>query len=45
LLFFIQEEDYCGAIQLCLECQEAASTYRHFKCIRSVFTFDGLWCL
>lgn len=29
----LEEEDYCGAIQLCLECQEAASTYRHFKCI------------
>ncbi|CAG2196870.1 VPS50 [Mytilus edulis] len=29
----LEEEDYCGAIQLCLECQQAASTYRHFKCI------------
>ncbi|XP_048779720.2 syndetin-like isoform X2 [Ostrea edulis] len=29
----MEEEDYCGAIQLCLECQKAASTYRHFTCI------------
>ncbi|KAJ8298925.1 hypothetical protein KUTeg_022985 [Tegillarca granosa] len=27
------EEDYCGAIQLCLECMKAASTYKHYKCI------------
>nr|KAG5709163.1 hypothetical protein BaRGS_028619 [Batillaria attramentaria] len=27
------EEDYSGAIQLCLECQKAASTFRHYKCI------------
>lgn len=29
----MEEEDYCGAIQLCLECQKAASTYKHFTCI------------
>ncbi|XP_062608119.1 syndetin-like isoform X1 [Saccostrea cucullata] len=29
----MDEEDYCGAIQLCLECQKAASTYKHFTCI------------
>ncbi|XP_041367289.1 syndetin-like [Gigantopelta aegis] len=29
----MEEEDYCGAIQLCLECQKAASTFRHYKCI------------
>ncbi|XP_014777198.1 syndetin [Octopus bimaculoides] len=28
-----QEEDYSGAIQLCLECQNAASTFRHYHCI------------
>ncbi|PIK49551.1 putative coiled-coil domain-containing protein [Apostichopus japonicus] len=27
------EEDYPGAIQLCLECQNAAVTFRHYKCI------------
>jgi len=32
----MQEEDYPGAIQLCLECQKAASTYRHYTCIRQV---------
>ena len=30
-----QEEDFPGAIQLCLECQKAASTYKHYHCIRS----------
>lgn len=29
----LEEEDYPGAIQLCLECQKAASTYRHYTCI------------
>ncbi|XP_070199146.1 syndetin-like [Littorina saxatilis] len=29
----MEEEDYSGAIQLCLECQKAASTFRHYKCI------------
>ncbi|XP_071803209.1 syndetin-like isoform X1 [Asterias amurensis] len=29
----LEEEDYPGAIQLCLECQKAASTFRHYKCI------------
>ncbi|KAL5006892.1 hypothetical protein ScPMuIL_015698 [Solemya velum] len=29
----MEEEDYCGAIQLCLECQKAASIFRHYKCI------------
>uniref|UniRef100_A0A8C2G4D3 VPS50 EARP/GARPII complex subunit n=1 Tax=Cyprinus carpio TaxID=7962 RepID=A0A8C2G4D3_CYPCA len=27
------EEDYPGAIQLCLECQKAASTFKHYNCI------------
>uniref|UniRef100_A0AAZ3Q7H5 VPS50 EARP/GARPII complex subunit n=1 Tax=Oncorhynchus tshawytscha TaxID=74940 RepID=A0AAZ3Q7H5_ONCTS len=30
------EEDYPGAIQLCLECQKAASTFKHYSCIRYV---------
>ncbi|XP_053570024.1 syndetin [Bombina bombina] len=29
----LEEEDYPGAIQLCLECQKAASTFRHYSCI------------
>ncbi|XP_077862394.1 syndetin-like [Saccoglossus kowalevskii] len=29
----MEEEDYPGAIQLCLECQKAASTFKHFTCI------------
>ncbi|GFS12991.1 coiled-coil domain containing 132 [Elysia marginata] len=29
----MEEEDYSGAIQLCLECQKAASTFRHYTCI------------
>lgn len=29
----MEEEDFCGAIQLCLECQKAAVTFRHYKCI------------
>ncbi|XP_074055467.1 syndetin isoform X3 [Macrotis lagotis] len=29
----LEEEDYPGAIQLCLECQQAASTFRHYSCI------------
>ncbi|PIK37174.1 putative coiled-coil domain-containing protein, partial [Apostichopus japonicus] len=29
----LEEEDYPGAIQLCLECQNAAVTFRHYKCI------------
>lgn len=29
----LEEEDFPGAIQLCLECQKAASTFRHYKCI------------
>ncbi|KAL4225130.1 hypothetical protein ACF0H5_015823 [Mactra antiquata] len=29
----MEEEDYCGAIQLCLECQKAAETLKHYKCI------------
>uniref|UniRef100_A0A7M4FA69 VPS50 subunit of EARP/GARPII complex n=1 Tax=Crocodylus porosus TaxID=8502 RepID=A0A7M4FA69_CROPO len=31
----LEEEDYPGAIQLCLECQKAASTFKHYSCIRS----------
>uniref|UniRef100_A0A671T0E4 Syndetin-like n=1 Tax=Sinocyclocheilus anshuiensis TaxID=1608454 RepID=A0A671T0E4_9TELE len=29
----LEEEDYSGAIQLCLECQKAASTFKHYNCI------------
>uniref|UniRef100_A0A8C2ZK63 VPS50 subunit of EARP/GARPII complex n=1 Tax=Cyclopterus lumpus TaxID=8103 RepID=A0A8C2ZK63_CYCLU len=29
----LSEEDYPGAIQLCLECQKAASTFKHYSCI------------
>lgn len=29
----LEEEDYAGAIQLTLECQKAAVTFRHFTCI------------
>ncbi|XP_076349284.1 vacuolar protein sorting 50 isoform X1 [Tachypleus tridentatus] len=29
----LEEEDYPGAIQLCLECQKAAIQFRHYKCI------------
>uniref|UniRef100_T1J3I3 Vacuolar protein sorting-associated protein 54 n=1 Tax=Strigamia maritima TaxID=126957 RepID=T1J3I3_STRMM len=29
----LEEEDFPGAIQLCLECQKVASTFKHFKCI------------
>nr|XP_020016751.1 syndetin-like [Castor canadensis] len=29
----LEEEDYPGAIQLCLECQNAASTFKHYSCI------------
>lgn len=29
----LEEENFPGAIQLCLECQKAASTFRHYKCI------------
>ncbi|XP_038176299.1 syndetin [Arvicola amphibius] len=29
----LEEEDYPGAIQLCLECQQAASTFKHYSCI------------
>ncbi|PRD25485.1 UNVERIFIED_CONTAM: Syndetin [Trichonephila clavipes] len=34
----LQEEDYPGAIQLCLECQKAASTFKHFSCISELST-------
>uniref|UniRef100_A0A8C6U268 VPS50 EARP/GARPII complex subunit n=1 Tax=Neogobius melanostomus TaxID=47308 RepID=A0A8C6U268_9GOBI len=34
----LEEEDYPGAIQLCLECQKAASTFKHYSCIRSTHT-------
>ncbi|XP_052286176.1 syndetin-like isoform X2 [Dreissena polymorpha] len=27
------EEDFCGAIQLCLECQKAAAMLKHYACI------------
>uniref|UniRef100_A0A3P9AGV4 VPS50 EARP/GARPII complex subunit n=1 Tax=Esox lucius TaxID=8010 RepID=A0A3P9AGV4_ESOLU len=29
----LEEEDFPGAIQLCLECQKAASTFKHYSCI------------
>ncbi len=29
----LAEDDYPGAIQLLLECQQAAVTYSHFTCI------------
>ncbi|XP_041478383.1 syndetin-like [Lytechinus variegatus] len=29
----MEEEDYPGAIQLCQECQRAASNFKHYKCI------------
>ncbi|XP_067934677.1 syndetin-like [Watersipora subatra] len=29
----LQKEDYAGAIELCLECQKAASIFRHYTCI------------
>ncbi|GIY34880.1 hypothetical protein CDAR_389061 [Caerostris darwini] len=34
----LEEEDYPGAIQLCLECQKAASTFKHFSCISELNT-------
>uniref|UniRef100_A0A667YWK4 VPS50 subunit of EARP/GARPII complex n=1 Tax=Myripristis murdjan TaxID=586833 RepID=A0A667YWK4_9TELE len=36
----LEEEDYPGAIQLCLECQKAASTFKHYSCIRYVEQLD-----
>uniref|UniRef100_A0A8C5T8H8 VPS50 subunit of EARP/GARPII complex n=1 Tax=Malurus cyaneus samueli TaxID=2593467 RepID=A0A8C5T8H8_9PASS len=33
IVFYPKEEDYPGAIQLCLECQKAASTFKHYSCI------------
>uniref|UniRef100_A0A2R5LDX3 Coiled-coil domain-containing protein n=1 Tax=Ornithodoros turicata TaxID=34597 RepID=A0A2R5LDX3_9ACAR len=29
----LEEENYAGAIQLCLACQNAASTLKHYRCI------------
>ncbi|CAB4017531.1 syndetin isoform X2, partial [Paramuricea clavata] len=29
----LQEEDYPGAINLCLECEKAARAFKHYKCI------------
>ena len=29
-----QEGDYPTATQLCLECQSAIETYKHFTCVR-----------
>lgn len=34
----LQEDDFTGAIQLCLECQKVAATYRYFTCIRCVIS-------
>jgi hypothetical protein len=34
VVVIFKEEDYPGAIQLCLECQNAASTFKHYSCIR-----------
>ena len=37
---YIQEdEDYYNAIRLCLECQQAASTYSYFNCIRYTYVY------
>ncbi|MGH0143588.1 UNVERIFIED_CONTAM: hypothetical protein FKN15_026982 [Acipenser sinensis] len=36
----LEEEDYPGAIQLCLECQKAASTFKHYSCIRREKSFS-----
>lgn len=43
----LQEEDYPGAIQLCLECQKAASTFKHYSCIRYDMKCDIItsWCI
>eukprot|EP00794_Sanderia_malayensis_P003270 gene3270-3751_t len=32
----LQEDDYPTAIQLCLECQKAAETFRQYNCIREL---------
>nr|XP_009859546.1 syndetin [Ciona intestinalis] len=34
----MEDEDYAGAIQLCLECQHAAATYKHYHCIKDLST-------
>lgn len=34
----LKAEDYPGAIQLLLECQKAAATFRHFTCISELST-------
>uniref|UniRef100_A0A3B3V2A0 VPS50 subunit of EARP/GARPII complex n=1 Tax=Poecilia latipinna TaxID=48699 RepID=A0A3B3V2A0_9TELE len=40
----LEEEDYPGAIQLCLECQKAASTFKHYSCIRYSTSRFMWWC-
>uniref|UniRef100_A0A3P9N3P9 VPS50 subunit of EARP/GARPII complex n=1 Tax=Poecilia reticulata TaxID=8081 RepID=A0A3P9N3P9_POERE len=40
----LEEEDYPGAIQLCLECQKAASTFKHYSCIRYSMSRLMWWC-
>uniref|UniRef100_A0A8C3K1M9 VPS50 subunit of EARP/GARPII complex n=1 Tax=Calidris pygmaea TaxID=425635 RepID=A0A8C3K1M9_9CHAR len=32
----LEEEDYPGAIQLCLECQKAASTFKHYSSLSKI---------
>lgn len=32
----LQEENYTGAIELLLECQSTANTYRHFTCVAAL---------
>lgn len=33
-----QEEDYPGAINLCLECEKAAQAFKHYSCIRYMYS-------
>ena len=37
IMILKQENNYPTAIQLCLECQKAAETFKQFKCIRYCF--------
>ena len=34
----MQEEDYPGAINLCLECEKAAQAFKHYSCIRYMYS-------
>ena len=43
--FDLQEEDYPGAIDLCLECEKAARAFKHYNCIRyNVHTLYKVQC-